>query len=154
MSRRGVLTVSLVCIGAAIAACRAHETNDTRMVTAAASARTFSEQYDVGQDLFAANCAKCHGDSGQGTAKAPRVVGLKEGALPVDPPADRKVRRMRFVTVADVADFVVHNMPPGKAGSLTEDEYWAILAFDLHANGINLDRKLTPTDARTLTIPH
>ena len=54
---------------------------------------------------------------------------------------------------ADVADFVVHNMPPNEAGSLTPDEYWAILAFDLHANGINLDRKLSPDVARTLSIP-
>ena len=98
------------------------------------------------------NCANCHGDSGQGV-KAPRVVGLKDGALPLDPPADRKFRKGRFVTVADVAQFVVANMPPGKAGSLTNDQYWAILAFDLHANGIDLPSPLTPEAAQTLTIP-
>jgi hypothetical protein len=57
------------------------------------------------------------------------------------------------VTVADVADFAGRNMPPGKGGSLSADEYWAIVAFDLHGNGIDLDKTLSPDLARTLTIP-
>lgn len=150
MSRRAAVTGSLFCIGAAIAACTSSE---AEMGKSAAASRTFSEQYDTGEELFGAHCAKCHGDAGQGTEKAPRLVGLKQGALPLDPPSERKVRRTRFVTVGDVADFVVHNMPPGKAGSLTEEEYWAILAYDLHANGIDLDYRLTSESARGITIP-
>jgi cytochrome c len=114
--------------------------------------QTFADQVAAGQILYGKNCAECHGAAGQGDT-APRLVGLKEGALPLDPPADRKFRKTPFVTVADVADFAVHNMPPKKGGSLTADEYWAILAFDLHANGIDLDKKLTPDVASTLTIP-
>jgi mono/diheme cytochrome c family protein len=114
---------------------------------------SFADQVAQGQTLYAGNCAKCHGDAGQGTDKAPRVVGLKEGALPLDPPATRQARKSRFVTVADVAEFTVANMPPKKAGSLTNDQYWAILAFDLHANGIDLPSPLTPEVAKTLTIP-
>jgi cytochrome c len=118
-----------------------------------AAPASFSDQVAQGQALYAANCAKCHGDAGQGTDQAPKVVGLKEGALPLDPPADRKYRKTKFVTVADVAEFTVANMPPGKAGSLTADQYWAILAFDLHANGIDLPSPLTPEQAKALTIP-
>jgi cytochrome c len=113
---------------------------------------SFADQVAAGGTLYAQNCASCHGDSGQGD-KAPRVVGLKDGALPLDPPADRKYRKSQFVTVADVASFVVANMPPKKGGSLTNDQYWAILAFDLHANGIDLPAVLTPAVAATLTIP-
>ncbi len=91
---------------------------------AAAPATSFADQVAEGQKVYGAQCANCHGASGQG-AKAPRVVGLKEGALPLDPPADRKYRKNRFVTVSDVADFVVPNMPPGKGGSLPADQYWA-----------------------------
>jgi S-disulfanyl-L-cysteine oxidoreductase SoxD len=116
------------------------------------SPQTFAAQVTAGQTLYAQNCAECHGASGQGDT-APRLVGLKEGALPLDPPAERKFRKSRFVTVADVADFAAHNMPPKKGGSLTADEYWAIVAFDLHANGIDLEKKLTPEVAATLTIP-
>jgi cytochrome c len=117
-------------------------------------AATFTAQVAHGQTLFAQNCAKCHGNSGQGTEDAPRLVGLKEGALPVDPPASRQVRRSRFVTVADVAEFAMANMPPKKAGTLTTEEYLAVIAFDLKANGIDLGQEpLTMAKAKTLTIP-
>jgi len=114
---------------------------------------TFDEQVELGGMEFAEHCAECHGDSGQGTAKAPRVVGLEEGALPLDPPASRTVRKEQFVTVADVASFVVTNMPPDAPGSLSTEEYLAILAFDLKANGITLEEKLDLELAETLTIP-
>lgn len=121
--------------------------------SAPASGMTFQQQVADGQKLYGENCANCHGDSGEGGTKAPRVVGLKEGALPLDPPADRKYRKNKFVTVADVAEFVVANMPPGKGGSLPANQYWDILAFDLHANGVDLQQPLTPELAKTLTIP-
>jgi mono/diheme cytochrome c family protein len=115
---------------------------------------TFAEQVAHGQMLFTKHCAKCHGHSGQGTEDAPRLVGLEEGALPLDPPASRKVRKSRFVTVADVAEFAMANMPPKKAGTLTADEYLAVIAFDLKANGIDLGQELlTMPKAKTLTIP-
>ena len=114
---------------------------------------TWNDQVAAGQRLFGANCAKCHGDAGQGTEDAPRVVGLREGALPLDPPASRKLRKNRFVTVGDVADFVVANMPPKKAGTLSTEEYLAILAFDVHANGIDLPAPLTLERAKATTIP-
>jgi cytochrome c len=126
----------------------------SRGATAAgAPATSFQAQVAEGQKAYAEHCADCHGDNGEGGTKAPRVVGLAQGALPLDPPADRKYRKNRFVTVADVADFVVPNMPPGKGGSLPADQYWDILAFDLHANGVDLQQPLTPELAKTLTIP-
>jgi mono/diheme cytochrome c family protein len=120
--------------------------------TSAGAPTTFADQVAAGQTAYGANCAACHGDAGQG-GKGPRLVGLAQGALPLDPPADRKFRKTRFVTVGDVADFAVANMPPGKGGSLPADQYWAILAFDLHANGIDLPQPLTAEAAKTLTIP-
>ncbi len=113
---------------------------------------TFDEQVTLGGELYGQKCAECHGASGEG-AKAPRVVGLKEGALPLDPPADRKFRKDQFKTVGDVAKFVVSSMPPDAPGSLTEEQYLAILAFDLKANGITLPNKLDLATANTLEIP-
>jgi S-disulfanyl-L-cysteine oxidoreductase SoxD len=135
-----------------LAACGDGEESDDANADTRAPA-TFAEQAALGQSLYKENCAMCHGDSGQGSANAPRVVGLDEGALPLDPPASRKVRDEKFVTVGDVASFVVMNMPPGKAGSLSTEQYLAVLAFDLKANGINLDQKLDLDLAETLTIP-
>jgi cytochrome c len=112
---------------------------------------TFAEQVTAGQTLYGANCASCHGNSGEGV-NAPRVVGLDKGALPLDPPADRKFRKTPFKTAADVAAFVVKNMPPGKGGSLTEDQYYSILAFDLHANGVDLPNKLDGSNAASVVL--
>jgi cytochrome c len=91
-------------------------------------------QIDEGKKLYGKHCAKCHGDNGQGGKKAPPVVG--KDALPLDPPANAKLRTDKFHTAADVGTFVAKNMPLKKGGSLKEDEYWAILAFDLSANGV------------------
>lgn len=114
---------------------------------------TFTAQVTAGQALYAESCASCHGDAGEG-GLGPRVVGLAAGALPLDPPADREVRKARFVTVADVATFVVATMPPDEPGSLDTEDYLAILAFDLKANGIDLGaEKLTLEKAQALTIP-
>jgi cytochrome c len=114
---------------------------------------TFAEQVALGGKLYGASCANCHGAGGEGK-KAPRVVGLKQGALSLDPPAGAKYRRGQFKTVADVAGFVVKSMPADNPGSLQPEQYWAILAFDLKANGIDLgDKKLDGPLASTLTIP-
>lgn len=118
-----------------------------------ASPSTFAAQAQVGQDLYAQNCASCHGAHGN-DGKAPPVVGLDKGALPLDPPPTAKFRKTQFKTVGDVADFVVKTMPPKAPGSLSADEYFAILAFDLKANGIDLgDKKLDGALAATLEIP-
>ena len=114
---------------------------------------TFEAQAALGAKVYAEYCAECHGASGEGTDKAPRLVGLDEGALPLDPPASRKVRKEQFVTVADVANFAVMNMPANKPGSLSTKNYLAVLAFDLKANGITLKQPLDLDLAETLTIP-
>jgi cytochrome c len=117
----------------------------------AAAPATFAEQVTAGQKLYADNCASCHGNSGEGT-NAPRVVGLDKGALPLDPPPDRKFRKTQFKTAADVAGFVVKSMPPNKPGSLSESEYYSILAFDLHANGVDLPNKIDGSNAATVVL--
>jgi mono/diheme cytochrome c family protein len=145
---------SLVFAVAALGACATTSApaESPTPASAASPPTTFAEQVAAGGTLYGQNCASCHGDAGQG-GKAPRLVGLKEGALPLDPPADRKFRKTPFLTVADVATFVVANMPPKKGGSLPADQYLAILAFALSANGITLPAPLTLAVAQTLTIP-
>jgi mono/diheme cytochrome c family protein len=112
----------------------------------------FEAQASRGAALYARHCAECHGESGEGDS-APPLVGLDDGALPREPPASRRVRKEEFVTAADVAGFAVSSMPPGRAGSLSTDEYLAILAFDLKANGITLEEELSLDLASELTIP-
>lgn len=113
----------------------------------------FLMQADRGAALFADHCAHCHGVQGEGTEAAPRLVGLAESALPLEAPPSREVRMEQFVTVGDVAAFASVNMPADAPGSLALDEYLAILAFALHANGIDLDEPLTLELASELVIP-
>ncbi|NUO47695.1 MAG: c-type cytochrome [Polyangiaceae bacterium] len=113
---------------------------------------TFEAQVARGQTLYGEHCASCHGKSGEGKP-GPAVVGLDKGALPLEPPAGAKARTTQFKTVYDVGDFVMKSMPPGKGGSLSADEYLAILAFDLSANGIKLDAPLDVEKAKALEIP-
>ncbi len=91
------------------------------------------EQKVAGAVLFEQHCAKCHGALGQGKNDAPAVVG--EAAL------------SRFTTAQQLFDYVSKEMPQDAPGSLKEGEYWAILAFDLKANNIDLDETLGPQNA-------
>jgi len=109
-----------------------------------------AEQVARGQASYGKHCARCHGDAGQGTKKAPAVVGKE--ALPLDPRPGAKVRKTQFKTAKDVADFVVANMPGDKPGSLKADEYFAILAFDLKANGVDLKQPVDATTAAAITL--
>ena len=105
---------------------------------AAAAAGGGGDQVARGAQLFATNCSGCHGANGEGTGKAPKLVG--NDALPLDPPADRKFRKVQFHTAADVGGFVKKNMPP-PGDRLSDDDAFAILAFDLKANGVDLGGK-------------
>src|SRR3954454_13582408 len=110
-----------------------------------------NDQVAQGGKLYGKHCARCHGDAGQGTKKAPPVVGKE--ALPLDPPKGAKIRTAKFHTAQDVAAFVATKMPANKPGSLTADEYYAILAFDLKANGVDVTgKKIDPTSAAQIKL--
>jgi mono/diheme cytochrome c family protein len=109
--------------------------------------------------LFQQQCAGCHGARGESVSRAPRILG--EGALPdypsehdlnADPAAgDPELLRLRaqtrpagapwrdpFRTADDLYRYVSKNMPlPAKqAGSLTSEQYWAVINFMLLAHGV------------------
>lgn len=105
-----------------------------------ASPAAASEQIAQGAKLYAQHCSECHGEAGQGV-KGPPVVGAQ--ALPKDPPPTAKRRDTEFRTALDVGKWVMANMPANAPGSLKPEEYLAILAFDLKANGVELAQPLT-----------
>lgn len=107
------------------------------------------EQASRGAELYGKHCALCHGDAGQGGKKAPPLVG--KDALPLDPRKKSK-RNVQFKTALDVFTWVKANMPPKKAGKLSDDEYVAILAFDLKANGVTLENPLDGELAATINL--
>ena len=112
---------------------------------------SWRQQLRDGEQLYAANCASCHGADGKGTEGGPALVG--ETALPLEPPPRAKVRRVRFHTAEDVLMFAKKAIPANKPGSLSDSDYAAVVAFALKANGVDLeDRAVTPGSAAYFVI--
>jgi cytochrome c len=110
-----------------------------------------ADQIARGAEVYAASCAECHGAAGQGTDEAPPLVG--SGALPLDPRPGQK-RQAPFRTALDVATFATQNMPPkaAKKAPLAAADYWAVLAFALSANGVQLAQPVDASNAASLVL--
>lgn len=114
-------------------------------LAAAATAWGFTvQQAAQGKQLYTRQCAGCHGARGEGGRvssrfgplagwEAPALVG--QGALPESPPATRRIRGKPFRTAFEVFDFSRATMPAQAPGSLSEEDYLAITAHLLQANG-------------------
>lgn len=135
-----LLFISLLALAVGLAACSSDPNAN----------RTFEEQVEEGGALFGDHCAECHGESGQGTDNAPRLVG--EGALPEEPPEGRMFRTNDFNTAADVYAFANEYMPADDPDSVSDAQMVDILAFALSANGIELDEQLTVDNADEVVI--
>jgi cytochrome c len=131
-----------------VAAC-SHASSKPAEAPTVAAADPVAAQIEEGKNLYVANCAKCHGDAGQGTKEAPAVVGAD--AFPLKAPDGHK-RDVEFHTAADVFAWTTKAMPPKNPGSLTTDQYLAIFAFDLTANGIKLDKPLDAAKAQSIVL--
>lgn len=108
-----------------------------------------SAQIEQGKQLYVEKCAKCHGDAGQGSAKAPAVVGKE--AFPLKPRPGAK-RDVDFHTAADVFAWTTKHMPGDAPGSLSTEQYLAIFAFDLTANEVKLDKPLDGPTAQAIVL--
>jgi len=97
-------------------------------------------QVAYGVEVYTNSCAKCHGASGEGIDDAPRLVGG-------DAFAD-------YHTAMDVAVFATQNMPPKKSARalMAERDYWAVLAFALSANGVELSEPVGPHNASDIVL--
>lgn len=138
-------SLAILSVVIASAACGAAKSDEPQHPVATHETHSGSvAEVSEGAALYVTNCAGCHGPSGRGTEKVPAVVG--EGALPQNPGPKSKIRHTQFNTAKDVFDFIRTTMPADKPGSLSDDTYYAILAFDLKLNKVDLQgRKVDPT---------
>jgi mono/diheme cytochrome c family protein len=103
-------------------------------------------QVTAGEAVYDKTCGRCHGKEGQGRkGKYPPVMG--DTALPEEPPKRARLRKDEFSTAQGLLDFVQESMPPRKGGSLSEEEYLAVVAFLASANGIQLSDAITVDNA-------
>lgn len=148
MNRIPALTLFSLLLAAGCGSSSSQPTTPTPP-TAPSDDGTATAQIEQGKQLYVAKCAKCHGDAGQGTDKGPRVVG--KDAFPLKPRAGAK-RNVDFHTAADVFGWAIKNMPGDAPATLSTDEYLAIFAFDLTANGIKLEKPLDGAAAQAIVL--
>ena len=158
--------IALLCSASWLAACASTVgASDANLAVANDKAAT-------GASVFAANCARCHGDRGQGR-NGPQLMGA--GALPqyprdksaatqfTDPKEiEQQVKtqapgtpsREPFNHAGDLFDYISKNMPPGdEAGTLKPQEYWAVVNFVLTAHGAALpEGGVGPQNASSVSI--
>lgn len=146
MLNRTFLAAGILALAAACQCCNS-ETEASLKATPTAVAA----QIELGGQVYGRSCAGCHGDAGQGTSKGYRLVG--EGAFPLNPRPEQE-RPSQFRSAMDIALFATQNMPPKQhqRDAMTGDEYWAVLAFALSANGVELTEPVTPENAAAIVL--
>lgn len=103
-----------------------------------ATAQTQEEQVAAGRDVYAEECAKCHGEQGEG-GTGPVVIG-----------GSRRIAS--YGTTDRLYDYVSRTMPFDDAGSLSEDQYWVVIAYLLDANELLPADVVLGPDSETITL--
>lgn len=85
----------------------------------------------VGEEIFAAKCAACHGDFAEGIDNWPKLAG---GADTLDHDDPLKTVGSYWPYLSTAFDYIKRSMPYGDAGTLTDDETYAIVAYILYSN--------------------
>jgi hypothetical protein len=132
-------------------------------------------QASPGADVFARECARCHGERGEGLAGASAILG--PGALPEYPrdtgpgssmPTDQQQMQIQvqtrpagapwrdpFRNAQDLHDFTKSHMPKARANAINPGDYWAVTAFMLAVQGATLPQGgLDENNASSVSVPH
>jgi mono/diheme cytochrome c family protein len=126
-----------------------------------------------GAKVYEAQCAGCHGQRGEGVT-APAIMGPDGLPLyPRDPsqstlaantdPNEQQMRqqlnpggmpqRQPFKTAQDLYEYTHLKMPAKRAGTLSTEEYWAVVNFMLVAHGVKVPEKgIDSENARQVVI--
>ncbi len=105
-----------------------------------ASPATFTEaQADQGGDLYRDHCAQCHGANLADAEFGPSLNGA------------RFKRQWSGQSAAGLFGYVTRAMPPGQAGLMSPDDYTAVLAYLIRANGGMAGPKPLPSDPDALS---
>lgn len=87
----------------------------------------------VGEEVFAEKCAACHGDFAEGIDNWPKLAG---GADTLDHEDPLKTVGSYWPYLSTAYDYIKRSMPYGDAGTLSDDEVYAIVAYILYSNDL------------------
>ena len=106
---------------------------------------------EQGKQIFAENCAACHGDNGVGGIKD-RLVG---GSGTLASAAPLKTVGSYWPYATTLFDYIHRAMPYQAPGSLSNDDTYAVAAYILYLNGIlPADRKLDRDSLPKVRMPN
>ena len=132
-------------------------------------------QSERGANVYASECAKCHGQRGEGLSGAPAILG--PGALPEYPRSsvssndpglsdpqllqiEAQARpagaawRDPFRNTQDLFNFTSTHMPKGRAGAVNPNDAWAVISFMLAVQGAGVPAGgIGPANASSIQIP-
>ncbi|WP_294223170.1 c-type cytochrome [uncultured Shimia sp.] len=86
-----------------------------------------------GEEIFADKCASCHGDFAEGIDNWPKLAGGAD-TLNHDDPLKTVGSYWPYLTTT--FDYIKRSMPYGNAGSLSDDEVYAMVAYILYSNDL------------------
>ena len=86
-----------------------------------------------GEEVYAEQCASCHGDFGEGLDRWPELVGDEDSLDTHDPV---KTTGSYWPYASTMYDYIYRAMPFGVAQSLTHDETYQVVAYLLYMNEI------------------
>lgn len=86
-----------------------------------------------GEEIFADQCAACHGDFAEGIGNWPKLAG---GADTLDHEDPLKTVGSYWPHLSTAFDYIKRSMPYGNAGTLSDDETYAIVAYILYSNDL------------------
>jgi mono/diheme cytochrome c family protein len=95
-------------------------------------------QADRGLETFKSQCAACHGESMQGGGGAPAAAGAEF------------VFSWNNKSTGELLDYLKMNMPPGQAGSLSDQRYTDIIAAIFKTSEFPAGNAELPADAKAL----
>ncbi|WP_299029681.1 c-type cytochrome [uncultured Sulfitobacter sp.] len=87
----------------------------------------------IGEEIFATQCAACHGDFAEGIDNWPKLAG---GADTLDHEDPLKTVGSYWPYLSTAFDYIKRSMPYGNAGTLSDDETYAIVAYILYSNDL------------------
>jgi cytochrome c2 len=87
----------------------------------------------IGEEIFADQCASCHGDFAEGIDNWPKLAG---GADTLDHDDPLKTVGSYWPHLTTAFDYIKRSMPYGNAGTLSDEEVYAIVAYILYSNDL------------------
>lgn len=87
----------------------------------------------IGEEIFATQCAACHGDFAEGIDNWPKLAG---GADTLDHEDPLKTVGSYWPYLSTAFDYIKRSMPYGNAGTLSDDDVYAIVAYILYSNDL------------------